>query len=818
MMAVLNPEPGIWSAEVSGAVSSDSYSLSVLGTTATPQITVSDPSYSGMLVDTSVTVSGTAFANNGTLGTLTVYASNDNSSFNGVAVGTTTPQANGSFTVQVDTSSLIDGEYWLFAGIRLEASAPERRAYAPGSINVLHYQPLAAVTDFVAGENKAGGIDLHFTDPNGTRTLGFNLHVKDVTSGEASTIYMGHLTDTSLPGLTAGHTYQLQVGAKDAANREGALSQVITLAMGSVKQPINDFTIGANQLDAALKIGEVTQGTLTVNTVSATTANSAYDYVIANVVSTPAGLNLGFTAPVWNLSGGNASVGYTLYPQENVAPGSYLVVLALTNQGNASETHQVTIPVTVGYPKVTVTQVSPTRWNTEKAQVVDVYGTNFFSGTRVFIETTELTVTAVDTGHLQANAPAGLAAGTHTITVMGPGSDTATATVTLLAPDYQILAYKSMTVVQPGGSSGFFFTIQALNDFTGTVTFSLQDIPSGWSAALDRSTLAAGELATVSVTVPSGAAEGTSTLNVVTSVGDVLPLDVTVSATKANPTISGLSESAGFVGDSVSIYGYGFGTNATAMLGTTALPITTRGVDVITVQIPQDAASGDITVVRDGMVSNAVPFYVKSLGFTIYPDAKSLTMQPGESRTINLWVSGYAQAVGLSASTNDGNVSAHLAGTQVIPNGSVALTIEAPSSAAKGSYPVTITGVSGNVTNTAVITVSVGAAFSIDTTVLPNGMEGVDYLAQMKTSDGTEPFEMSIDSGRLPYGLTLESDGTISGRPSETGTLRFTLRAVDGDGRNRTQALSITVTENAWAQDAKDGGRTRFNPVPSLAD
>ena len=174
--------------------------------------------------------------------------------------------------------------------------------------------------------------------------------------------------------------------------------------------------------------------------------------------------------------------------------------------------------------------------------------------------------------------------------------------------------------------------------------------------------------------------------------------------------------------------------------------------------------------------------------------------------------------MGLSASTNDGNVSAHLAGTQVIPNGSVALTIEAPSSAAKGSYPVTITGVSGNVTNTAVITVSVGAAFSIDTTVLPNGMEGVDYLAQMKTSDGTEPFEMSIDSGRLPYGLTLESDGTISGRPSETGTLRFTLRAVDGDGRNRTQALSITVTENAWAQDAKDGGRTRFNPVPSLAD
>ena len=97
-------------------------------------------------------------------------------------------------------------------------------------------------------------------------------------------------------------------------------------------------------------------------------------------------------------------------------------------------------------------------------------------------------------------------------------------------------------------------------------------------------------------------------------------------------------------------------------------------------------------------------------------------------------------------------------------------------------------------------------------------MEGVDYLARVETANGVAPVAVTLETGRLPYGLRLSSDGEVRGRPYETGTLRFTVAAHDGEGRARTQMLSITVTENAWGLDARDGGMSRFNPVPSPAD
>ena len=85
----------------------------------------------------------------------------------------------------------------------------------------------------------------------------------------------------------------------------------------------------------------------------------------------------------------------------------------------------------------------------------------------------------------------------------------------------------------------------------------------------------------------------------------------------------------------------------------------------------------------------------------------------------------------------------------------------------------------------------VTAPTSISNASLPNATQGAPYNATL-VSDGTAPITWTINSGALPAGLTLNSDGTITGTPTGTGTSNFVVKATNAAG-NVTKSLSITV-------------------------
>ena len=53
---------------------------------------------------------------------------------------------------------------------------------------------------------------------------------------------------------------------------------------------------------------------------------------------------------------------------------------------------------------------------------------------------------------------------------------------------------------------------------------------------------------------------------------------------------------------------------------------------------------------------------------------------------------------------------------------------------------------------------------------LPSGIWGTPYNQSISASGGTASYSYSISAGTLPAGLTLASNGTLSGNPSATGT------------------------------------------------
>ena len=391
-------------------------------------------------------------------------------------------------------------------------------------------------------------------------------------------------------------------------------------------------------------------------------------------------------------------------------------------------------------------------------------------------------------------------------------------TLTVRAPTWEIVAYKSRTEVPAGQEAQFSFTIRAQERFSGSAAFRLGEVPPDWPAALDRGSIGDGEPATVRVGVPTGAALGEYRVEVLSERGDVVSLTVVVSERYPDPRIASIEPPSGLAGEEAVLYGYGFGDAGTVRIGGLVMPVTAHGREAITVRVPEGASTGPVTVERDGLVSEGCLFYVKNEGFRLLPQGGEVRLQPGESRDVDLAVAGHARSVSLAADCPNPQVRVSLEPSVVVPNALSRLRIEAAAETAAGTWPVTVTAAGEGRSVTATVSVVVGETFAFDTTSLPTAMEGATYRAELACRQGTAPVRYSLVDGQLPEGLSLSIAGVIGGRPGEVGERRFTVLAEDAEGRQARAELFIRVEENSWAQADKDGGRSRSNPVPSPAD
>jgi Zn-dependent metalloprotease len=79
-------------------------------------------------------------------------------------------------------------------------------------------------------------------------------------------------------------------------------------------------------------------------------------------------------------------------------------------------------------------------------------------------------------------------------------------------------------------------------------------------------------------------------------------------------------------------------------------------------------------------------------------------------------------------------------------------------------------------------------------TPLPGGLVGWPYSEALSAVGGMEPYTWQVVSGSLPPGLSLSTDGVVSGTPLAAGTSIFSVRVAGTDGHAATNAFSLTVT------------------------
>ncbi len=85
---------------------------------------------------------------------------------------------------------------------------------------------------------------------------------------------------------------------------------------------------------------------------------------------------------------------------------------------------------------------------------------------------------------------------------------------------------------------------------------------------------------------------------------------------------------------------------------------------------------------------------------------------------------------------------------------------------------------------------------------LPAGVKGQSYTVKLTPSAGVPPFDFQLKSGNLPQGLTLASDGTISGAYAGTGTTAFTIEVTDKNGCTGQQSYTVSVFNLSYHDDS----------------
>jgi large repetitive protein len=179
--------------------------------------------------------------------------------------------------------------------------------------------------------------------------------------------------------------------------------------------------------------------------------------------------------------------------------------------------------------------------------------------------------------------------------------------------------------------------------------------------------------------------------------------------------------------------------------------------------------------------------------------APTLNLQPGPNLSAS-----YGQAYSVTFNTTGGTAPYTYTETGTLPTGlsfnaSTATLSGTPSQSGTFNFSVTSidhstgTGAPFSITQNYTLTVS-AAAISLTPTTLSSGTVGTAYASTTITATGgIAPYTYSLASGSLPAGMSLSSNGTLSGTPTAGGTFSIDVIATDQNGQTGNRSYSVTI-------------------------
>ena len=298
--------------------------------------------------------------------------------------------------------------------------------------------------------------------------------------------------------------------------------------------------------------------------------------------------------------------------------------------------------------------------------------------------------------------------------------------------------------------------------------------------------------------ITATAPAGSGTVHVtVTTAGGTSPTSAASQYSYVDPpSITSISPNSGGIagGTTVVISGSNFlGASAVKFGGTAASSYSVDSNVKITATAPAHAAGTvDVTVTSADGTSATGAADQYTFVVPVVANATSATVAHGSSNnvvTLNI-TGGAATSVAVGGQASHGTATASGTTITYTPTWSYSGT---------DSFSYTATNAAGT-SLAATVSITVSNATIAYTPAAPAaGVAGAVYSQSLAgASGGTAPYSYVLASGNLPAGLTLASNGTLSGTPTAVGSFAFTVTATDsstgtGPFSATSGALSLSI-------------------------
>jgi len=685
---------------------------------------------------------------------------------------------------------------------------------------------IAVYNGFVppAGDpNTSGFVYTPATNFSGTDTAVFYTSDDGVTYTPSGTVIITVInpapTVTSISpssGPTAGSTSVTITGT----NFTGATA----VKFGATSA--TGFTVdSATQITATSPAGAAGTVDVTVtntNGTSTTGASDRYTFVappVANAVSTtvahgstsnpvtlnitggaPTGVAIATQATHGTATASGTSITYT--PSASYSgPDSF--TYTATNAGGTSA--PATVTVTVSNPTVTYGPSSPaggtvgTAYSQTLASAsggtapytytiasgalpagISLASNGTLSGTPTAGGTFNFTVTATDSS--TGTGPFTATSGTLTLTVAAPTITLSPSAVT----NATVATAYSQTITASGGTAAYTYAITA-GALPAGLTLSSGGVLSGTPTA--GGTFNFTVTATDSST-GSGPYTGSRAYTLVVNVP-------TLAITPASGSLSasaGVAYSQTFTGSGgLAPYTYSLAINSGTI--PTGLSFNT-GTGVLS-GTPTTTGVVNFTVTATDHATGTGP-YSTSGTYTLTTSAPTITVSPTTLSAASVGVA-YSQTATASggAAPYSYALTAGALPAGLSLNGSTGAITGTPT--AGGTFNFTVTATDANsYTGSRAYTLTVSAAtVTVSPSTLPGATVATAYSQTILASGGTGSYTYAVTAGSLPAGLTLSSNGTLSGTSTSGGVFNFTVTATDsstGTGPyTGSRAYSLTI-------------------------
>jgi hypothetical protein len=389
-------------------------------------------------------------------------------------------------------------------------------------------------------------------------------------------------------------------------------------------------------------------------------------------------------------------------------------------------------------------------------------------------------------------------------------------------PSFALSSSSAALSIKLSSTSAATLSVTDENGFTGSVGLAATGLPAGVTAAFSPVTTAAKSVLTftsaasaspgtypVTITGISGSLNSTTTINL-TVVAPNFSLSTSVASLTVPRSSTGTSKitvsSLNGFSSAVALSATGLPAGLTAAFS----PVSTKTTSVLTLTASGTAALGTYPVTVTGISGSpssttTINLTVVAPNFNLSASVASLTVPRSSTGTSNITVSslnGFSSAVALSATGLPAGLTA--AFSPVSTKTTSVLSLTASSSAAPGAYPVTVTGISGTLHNTATVAVTITApnftlSFLPTTVTVPRGSTAVGTVTL--TAQNGFKGAVSLTPSGLPKGVTvsygaLSASGTILATftASSTPTAGSSSVVLTGVSGALTNSVPFTLT------------------------